>query len=189
MTNTQNSFDPAQSHEAPLTAEENKLRLAARAEELARNLEEAVDVENQVEVTTFQIGQSVYAFESRMIGEISTVKAITPLPGTPSFIDGLIYLRGQIITLVSLHKLLDLQSNAPMKGSHAILAKSSELFLAFRVDQVLDVINVSRSSIDLSRQGLNSVYIDYVMGVVDNFTIVLDLAKLMADPRLIIDDK
>jgi purine-binding chemotaxis protein CheW len=170
-----------------ISREENQKLLVSRAQILALKPAEEDNTADSLELTTFLLGKDVYAFDSNAIREICAVKTITPLPCTPSHVDGLIYLRGQIITLIDLQQYLGMQASLLVAESTAILAESQELQVGFRVDKVLDTISVSHSALGKSLKGLENVKVDYVLGITPDFVVVLDLNKMVSDEKLIVN--
>jgi purine-binding chemotaxis protein CheW len=138
-------------------------------------------------LTTFLLGGEVYAFDSTAIREICGVKVITPLPCTPKHVDGLIYLRGLIITLIDLRQYLGMSPNPIGAESTAILADLPDQQVGFRVDQVLDTISVSYSALGKSVKGLEDLKADYILGITPDFTVVLDLKRIVSDEKLIVN--
>ena len=170
-----------------LSKEESQEILESRARVLALKPEVEDQTEDVLELTTFLLGKDVYAFESKAIREICSVKTITPLPCAPKHVDGLIYLRGQIITLIDLQQYLGMPASLLAAESTAILADSEELQVGFRVDKVLDTIVVSHSALGKSLKGLENVKVEYVLGIAPDFTVVLDLKTIVSEEKLIVN--
>lgn len=185
--NSETHIEPSKARAPAISREENQKILAIRAHALALKPTIEDQAEDALELTSFHLGKDVYAFESKAIREICAVKTITPLPCTPKHIDGLIYLRGQIITLIDLQQYLGMPASLPVAESAAILADANELHVGFRVDKVLDTILVSRSALLISRKGLENVKADYVLGITSDFTVVLDLKTILFDEKLIVN--
>src|SRR5512140_1859696 len=65
---------------------------------------EAAIEEQTVHLVTFQVGGEEYGVDIRCVTEVVRPLKITPLPGMPEFIEGVVNLRGAIIPIVDLRK-------------------------------------------------------------------------------------
>lgn len=89
----------------------------------------------------FVIGNGYYAVPVLAVQEVVKPQVVTPIPLSQDYIRGLINLRGQIVTSLSLRKLFDLDD--PLDRDHMnIIIKSKDSLNAFVVDEILDVIDV-----------------------------------------------
>src|SRR5438105_2245634 len=82
--------------------------LHARAQALARAPERASATEASLDVLEFRLGKERYAVESRYVREIIPLKTLTPLPCTPSFVAGIVNVRGRIVAVLDLKKFFGL---------------------------------------------------------------------------------
>src|SRR5688572_14220407 len=65
-----------------------------------------------LDVIEFMLADERYAVESVFVREVCPLKDLTPLPGTPDFILGVVGIRGHILSIVDLRRFFDL----PFKG-------------------------------------------------------------------------
>ncbi|MEC4685361.1 MAG: chemotaxis protein CheW [Nitrospirota bacterium] len=73
--------------------------------------EESIGVETpevRIDLLCFQLGPETYAFHMRDVQEIAHPPAITPVPGTPSYVKGLSSLRGKMVPIVDLKARLNI---------------------------------------------------------------------------------
>ena len=87
--------------------EESKRILKRRAEILAREKAEKAD-EDSIEVVEFLLANEHYGIESHFIREVYPLKDYTPLPGVPSFVLGLVNVRGRILSVIDIKKFFDM---------------------------------------------------------------------------------
>ena len=99
----------------------------------------------------------------------------------------MIYLRGKIITLIDMRSYLNIGSSPVSPESQVILADSTELSVGFRVDRALDTMQVLLGALDQSQDRLEQIKVGYGLGITPDHTIVLDLKKMIADPKLIVN--
>jgi purine-binding chemotaxis protein CheW len=66
-------------------------------------------------LVTFKIGFEFYGIDIMEVQEIISLLEITPIPNSPSFVDGVINLRGGIIPVVDLGKRFNFENGAGQK--------------------------------------------------------------------------
>jgi purine-binding chemotaxis protein CheW len=88
----------------------------------------------------FRVAGSVYGCDIDAVREIVPDRRATRLPGAPPYVQGLINLRGTIVTVLDLGARLD-GSRAPMRdsGGSIILAEHGTRVVGVAVDEVMDV--------------------------------------------------
>jgi len=93
------------------------------------------------EVIVFKLAGKEYSFEVEKISEIIDNVASTQVAYTDENIDGIINIRGQIVTMVSLFKKLNLEVTTS-EDSKIIVCEIDGAKLGFVVDSVSDILNV-----------------------------------------------
>ena len=162
--------------------------LRDRARALARPAEHAPAADTVLEVLEFRLAQERYAVETRYVREVSSLKELTPLPCTPSFVLGIVNVRGQILPVFDLKKLFDLPEEGLTDLHRIIIVRGHNLELGLLADLSLGVRSVPLSSLQPSLPTLTGIRGDYLKGVTAERLVVLDLASLLADPRIIVNE-
>ena len=93
-------------------AEQERI-LQERAKNLAREGPADQGARKQLDVVEFLLAYERYAIESHWVREVHPLKEITPLPGTPAFVLGIINVRGRIVSVVDLKAFFDLPVRGP----------------------------------------------------------------------------
>lgn len=91
------------------------------------------------QVSTFILNGNRYGLPAADVQEIAPQVEITPVPLAPAHILGLINLRGQFATVVSLSRLFGLEAGAAQMN---VVCRADESIVAFSVDEVGDVIEI-----------------------------------------------
>jgi purine-binding chemotaxis protein CheW len=88
----------------------------------------------------FRVAGSAYGCDIDAVREIIPYRRATRLPGAPPYVQGLINLRGTIVTVLDLGARLD-GSRPPVRdsGGSIILAEHGTRVVGVAVDEVLDV--------------------------------------------------
>lgn len=167
-----------------LTAEEKLTILKTRAQTLARTPEETKATGIQIDITEFRLGDETYAFPSTVVREVYPLKGLTPLPCTPSFVLGVINVRGRILPIIDLTTLFGLAKQYISEQSTAILLKVDSLEVGIVANLVIGVRSLPLSEIHPPLSTLANSRARYLQGITTEGLIVLDAAKLLGSIRL-----
>lgn len=167
-----------------LTAEEKLAILKTRAQTLARTPEETTVTGFQIDITEFRLGDEIYAFPSTSVREVYPLKGLTPLPCTPSFVLGVINVRGRILPIVDLTTLFGLTKQYISEQSTAILLKVDTLEVGIVANLVIGVRSLPLSELHPPLSTLANSRARYLQGITTEGLVVLDAAKLLGSIRL-----
>jgi len=154
------------------------LALAARAEES--------DHSADLQVLEFAVGDEVYALETRFVSEVYPVTDLALIPGTPDFVLGVISVRGKIVSVLDLRPLFGLRVRVGVCPDTAIVLRSDSMEFGVAADQIREVKALPLEALQRSLKTLAGASGDYVFGVTPERVVILDAAKLLADPRLVV---
>lgn len=126
----------------------------------------------------FAVGETVYGCDIGTVREIVPIRQATRLPGAPSYVRGLINLRGAIVTVIDLAARL--AGTTVIAHGSVVLAEYGSKQVGIAVDEVRDVEILSPerfepASGDVARGGIVSGLGHLDSGVV----IVLDVAAVV----------
>jgi purine-binding chemotaxis protein CheW len=103
----------------------------------------------QSQLLTFTLAEAVYGVAILKVQEIRGVGAITPLPGTPPFLSGIINLRGAVVPVIDLRVRLGLPAARPGRFAVTIIVRSGEKSVGLLTDAVNDVVTVAPAEFSL----------------------------------------
>lgn len=87
----------------------------------------------------FHVGEEEYGFDVQLVTAIEPMMEIIPVPNAPACVLGLMNLRGEVIPVYSLRKRFAMEEyNDPTKNK-LIVTRYEDKFLAFKVDEVLEM--------------------------------------------------
>jgi purine-binding chemotaxis protein CheW len=168
------------------TAEEKRAILKERAKALAREPKENEAAEAQLEVVEFLLAYERYAIESSYVREVHPLKELTPLPGTPPFVLGIINVRGRILSVVDIKKFFDLPEKGLTDLNKVIILQSDEMEFGVLADVILGVRTIPLGELQPSLPTLTGIREDYLRGVTGERVVILDAEKLLSDPKMIV---
>lgn len=105
-------------------------------------------MKDSTQLTTFTIGQDLYGIEVSFVQEVTGNLPIIHVPLAPSFVQGLINLRGQIATAIGLRQLFHLPANPDGRGAMSVVCRFEGNLVSLLVDSIGDVMEVSQSSFE-----------------------------------------
>ena len=156
--------------------------LKERSRLLAR--EENGEDGQKVEIIEFLLAYERYAIEFESIREVYPMKDITPVPGTPPFVVGIINVRGQIVSVIDLKKFFDLPAKGLPDLNRVIIIGNNEMEFGLLAEFVTGVRQISLADIQPALPTLSGVRADYLKGVTAGGLAILDAAKLLSDPEI-----
>ena len=95
----------------------------------------------------FRVATRVYGCDIDSVREIIPYRRATRLPGAPPWVQGLINVRGTIITVLDLGMRLD-PARAPVRDGSIIMAMQGTRVVGVAVDEVMDVQSIVAEPID-----------------------------------------
>lgn len=170
------------------TSEEVRKILKTRANTLAQEDRERTTAEDTLEVVAFLLGNESYALESIYIREVQPLRELTPLPGTPPFVLGIINLRGQIVSVITIKKFFDLPERGLTTLDKVIVIGDGRMEFGILADAILGVRSLPLAIIQPSLPTLTGVRQEYLKGITSEGLVILDAGKLLSDPKIIVHE-
>jgi purine-binding chemotaxis protein CheW len=113
---------------------------------------------------TFKLGNQLFAFNILNIKEIVKKYSIKAIPGVSSIIEGMMNLRGEIITVLSLKKRLKIKEKQSEHKDIVIVIYKGEKF-GLLIDEVLEVVEFEDSEIEKGDNSIFKIEEDFVSGL------------------------
>ncbi len=135
-----------------------------------------------LQLVSFTVGKEIFAIDILLVKEIIRPVKITEIPNTPHFIEGIINLRGNIITVINLREKLGLPDKEDDNNTRVIVVEINERIIGFIVDSVEEVVRISSSITEAPPDSLNIIDTEYIKSVGkldDKLLILIDLEKII----------
>jgi purine-binding chemotaxis protein CheW len=173
------------------TPSEEKRRsiLQERARALALETGPAATAKDLIDVIEFRLASEAYAIEYSYVREVHPLRDLTPLPGTPPFILGIVNLRGQIISVVDLRVFFNLPAKGLGDLNKVIVVRDDKMEFGILADEVTGVRTIPRIGIQPPIPTLSGIGSEYLIGITDSGTLVLDANTILRDERIIVEQK
>lgn len=135
----------------------------------------------------FHLGTEEFGIEITKAHEIVRMQGITELPQSSDFIEGIINLRGDIITIIDLRKRFNLESKTG-KETRIIIIDLQNIKAGLIVDSISEVIRINSDDISDPPGRVAGIKRDYLKGIGkinDRLIILLDLNQLLSTEEMI----
>jgi len=181
-----NSIQESLNQKTILPPEEKRSVLKTRAKALAVGKKDESALKEFIEILEFKLASETYGIETAFIREVYPLKDLTTMPGTPSFVLGIVNVRGQIISVINLKKFFNLPEKGLWELNKVIIIRSELMEFGILADIIEGTRSVSLDSIQSSPVSTIEIGAEYLKGVTNDHTIILDATKILEDEKIII---
>ncbi len=144
---------------------------------------EQTDALTETQLVVFDLAAEYYGVDIGDVREIIRMQTVTRVPGAPSFVEGVINLRGRVVPVVDLRKRLNLTVGEQTKESRIVVVDIAGRDVGVIVDGVTEVLRIPLSSIEPASTMITNVDSDYLRGIAKletKLVILLDLNKVLS---------
>ena len=134
------------------------------------------------QLVTFSLGTEEFGVDIMLVQEIIRIPPVTRVPNSPSYVEGVINLRGNVIPVVSLRNRFGMELVEDTDLSRIIVLQVQNKVFGIRVDAVTEVLRLEADSIEPPPPvalGMDSQYIRGVGKIGERLLILLDLEHIM----------
>ena len=136
---------------------------------------------------TFFLDDEEYGFEILKVQEIIGMMSVTPVPRTPSFVKGVINLRGKVMPIIDLRLKFAMPAVAQTEETCIIVVRVRGVAMGIVVDKVSEVLDIATGDIDVLSCGA-AVNTDYILGIgkaASKVTVLLDVDKVLSTNEVV----
>lgn len=134
----------------------------------------------RIQYSTFYVAKRLYGIDVTRVQEVVRPMLMTKIPLADQFVHGLINLRGQVVTAVSLHDLFGLKEPPPQELMN-VICKADGVLVSLLVDEIGDVLELESNDYELIPstipQGVRR-FMTRVYKVGDELLSILDVDKV-----------
>jgi purine-binding chemotaxis protein CheW len=135
---------------------------------------------NTKQFCTFFVNGLFFGVEVLKVQEVIRYQEMTRVPLAPTMIEGLINLRGQIVTAIDLRRRLELALREPGQLPMNVVVRSDDGAVSLLVDEIGDVVEIQDDIYERPPETLKGVARDLVQGVYklkERLLLILDTEK------------
>ena len=139
-------------------------------------------MEKDLHIVGFRVGRETFGVPISLVHEIVRVPDITAVPEAPDCIEGVINLRGKIVSVVDLRKRFGEPEIRRTKKNRILVVEVAGKMVGLIVDSASEVLKVPPSEVEQPPEVFEEGELNYVTGVgklKDRLVIMVDLNKIL----------
>lgn len=160
-------------------------KLEARAKQLRRRMTTAEPADAPLVLLAFNAGNQRYGIPVSDVIEVQALDYFSPVPGTPSFISGVIHWRGDVLSLLDLGKLFEIPESGIADIHVYLVVEAAGRRVAVVALEVEEIIAAAKSEVKPTPELPGSIPLEWVLGVHDNNRLILRMDQIVRDSRLV----
>ncbi len=142
----------------------------------------------ETQIVGFKVGRETYGIPIMALHEIVRVPEITAVPDAPAHLEGVINLRGKIVSVVDLRKRFGKPSTALTRHSRILVVEHRGRLVGMIVDSASEVLKIAQDDIEPAPAMMKEGGLDCVTGLgkfQKRLIILLDIDKVLTvrEPR------
>lgn len=140
--------------------------------------------ESMMQWVTFRLGKETYGINVMQVQEVLRYSEIAPVPGAPSYVLGIINLRGNVVTVIDTRHRFGLPAGDISDNTRIIIIEADNTVVGILVDTVAEVVYLSESEIESAPNVGNEDTSRFIRGVCqknDELLILVELDKLLTE--------
>ncbi len=146
-----------------------------------------------IEVVEFLLARERYGIESSAVRQVYPVKELTPLPGTPPFVLGIVNVHGEIVSVIDLTTFFDLHGPGLTELSKAIILQSghppNQMTVGILADAILGVREIPVDELQRTLPAPAGVRADWLKGMTTEQVMILNVVTLLSDQRIVVNER
>jgi purine-binding chemotaxis protein CheW len=140
--------------------------------------------EKEIQVVIFRLGREEFGVRIDQVKEIIEMTHITRMPKAPSFIEGVINLRGEVVAVIDLARQFDIPASERGEETRIVVVDVDNNIVGMIVDSVPEVLRISAENIDptptLIESRIDTSYIEGIGKLEDRIFVLLNLGKVLS---------
>ncbi|MBW7858416.1 MAG: purine-binding chemotaxis protein CheW [Leptonema sp. (in: Bacteria)] len=135
------------------------------------------------EFLTWYVGEQIYGLDLERCKEVEKNLRLTSVPYSKSHIAGIVNLRGDVVTVIDLRKLLRKETTAYPEVLQIIRLKSNHSQIALIAEQIDDILTIDEKQLEAAGAHLDeeeSYFIEHVVITKKGPLLILDSNRLIA---------
>jgi len=141
----------------------------------------------ELHIVGFRVGRETFGVPIGLVHEIVRVPEITAVPDSPGYVEGVINLRGKIVSVVDLRKRFGEREIKTHKKNRILVTEVEGKMVGLIVDAASEVLKIPDNEIELPPSVFEEGELNYVTGVGKlhgRLVILIDLSKILQKGEL-----
>ena len=140
------------------------------------------------QLVIFKLENEDYGLPISKVQEINRMVAVTKLPQTPDFMEGIINLRGRVIPVVDLRKRFGFIAREHQQDTRIMVVDVSGQTIGLVVDAVNEVVKIAGDCIEPPPASftLNAQFVEGIGKLKDRLVILLDIDRILTSQESVL---
>jgi purine-binding chemotaxis protein CheW len=130
----------------------------------------------------FTVAATTYALPSGEVRHMEMIEDITRVPNAPSFIDGVVFSRGQVVPVVNLRARFGFERVPFDLRTRLIVVQAGARMIGLVADAAREFVSIPPDAIQPPNEaltGMSGRYVDGIASVRDRLILVLNLDRIL----------
>lgn len=133
---------------------------------------------------TFRLDNESYGINVMQVQEVLRYTEIAPVPGAPSYVLGIINLRGNVFTVIDTRQRFGLVPSDVTDNTRIVIIEADKQVVGILVDSVAEVVYLRQSEVETAPNLGNEESAKFIQGVCNKngeLLILVELDKMMTE--------
>ncbi len=139
-----------------------------------------------LQLVTFTLGNEEYAVDILKVQEINRMTEVAKVPNSPSYVEGVINLRGRVIPVVNLRSRFGLGEKEMDERSRIMIMDIQGLTIGVVVDAVSEVLRIPSNTVEPAPHMASDIGTEFIRGIAkldDRLIILIDMDQIIDRPE------
>jgi purine-binding chemotaxis protein CheW len=136
----------------------------------------------ELHIVGFKVGRETYGVPITTLHEIVRVPEITAVPDAPDYMEGVINLRGKIVSVIDLRKRFGEKTVVANRRNRILVVEHNGRLSGLIVDSATEVLKIPATDVEESPSGFEQGSLNCVSGLgkyAGRLIVLLEMAKLL----------
>ncbi len=131
----------------------------------------------------FKVADADYAIQIDSIQQVEMVERITRVPNAPEFVDGVVYLRGQVVPVINLRSRFHMEKIPYSLQSRLIVVQQDKRRIGLAVDSAREFITIPEDQVTPPPEtlaGPGTEYLEGVASISNRLILIVNIKQLLS---------
>jgi purine-binding chemotaxis protein CheW len=130
----------------------------------------------------FAVAGTTYALNSQDVLHIEMLEHVTPVPNAPTFVEGVVFSRGQVVPVINLRARFGFERGGRTQRNRLLVVQHQGRRVGLLADESREFIRISETAIKPPQEaigGLSGNYLEGVASLGERIVLVLSVREIV----------
>jgi len=113
----------------------------------------------------FELANTTYGVRSHIVKQMEMVEQITPVPNAPPFVEGVVFLRGQVIPAIDLRVRFGFEKASYNLKTRLVVVNTEKHTIGLIVDSAREFVTIPDEAVKPTPEGITNLSGRYIEGI------------------------